>query len=185
VFFCIDGLHEYHESHKELVTLIQGFLLPHVKTCVSSRPWNVFKDAFQQRLSLKLEDITSEDIKHVVDSKSSSNKGFTQLRMLDPQYADQLITSIIQKASEVFLWVILVTDSLLEGLSDGERLEELQARLDALPADLESLFWKTFNKLGKVTLCEPPSFSRLFAHPSLRWTFSCSRTPMSRILTLY
>jgi hypothetical protein len=32
--------------------------------------------------------------------------------------------------------------SLLEGLTDGERLSDLQKRLDSLPSDLETLFWR-------------------------------------------
>lgn len=152
LFFFIDGLDEFDGSHEKLVTMIQGFLSPHVKTCVSSRPWNVFEDGFQQRPSLRLEDLTYRDIKHFVSSRFLQNRGFAQLRMLDPQYADQLIENITLKASGVFLWVSLVTKSLLEGLSDGERLEDLQARLDALPTDLETLFWRVLTHLGDFHL---------------------------------
>jgi hypothetical protein len=47
----------------------------------------------------------------------------------------------------VWLWVTLVTQSLLEGLTDGENGTELQARLDSLPEDLENLFWKILRDL--------------------------------------
>jgi hypothetical protein len=40
----------------------------------------------------------------------------------------------------VFLWVYLVVESLLEGLSNADHMRDLQARLDALPADLKDLF---------------------------------------------
>jgi hypothetical protein len=53
-----------------------------------------------------------------------------------------LIDSITSKASGVFLWVQLVADSLLKGLTDGDRFEDLQERLEAVPADLEALFCK-------------------------------------------
>jgi len=56
--------------------------------------------------------------------------------------ASALINNVSTKACGVFLWVILVVQSLLEGLTDGERLSDLQKRLDSLPADLETLFWK-------------------------------------------
>jgi hypothetical protein len=54
---------------------------------------------------------------------------------------------VSRKACGVFLWVILVVQSLLEGLTDGERLSDLQRRLDSLPADLETLFWRILNSV--------------------------------------
>ncbi|KAF2007973.1 hypothetical protein P154DRAFT_13040 [Amniculicola lignicola CBS 123094] len=148
LFFFIDGLDEFDGDHQRLVSLIQGFISPHVKTCVSSRPWNVFQDNFRRRPSLRLEDITYGDIKYYVTSRFQSNVGFEDRRRETPYEARELIENIIRKASGVFLWVALVTDSLLEGLSDGDRLSELQARLDALPPDLETLFWKILTNLG-------------------------------------
>ena len=47
-----------------------------------------------------------------------------------------MIEDIVKKASGVFLWVKFVTDSLLGGLAEGERLEELHAHLEELPPDL-------------------------------------------------
>ncbi|KAF2470468.1 uncharacterized protein BDR25DRAFT_35094 [Lindgomyces ingoldianus] len=150
VFFFIDGLDEFDGDSKNLIDMVTGFLSPSVKTCVSSRPWNVFEDSFQQRPSLRLEELTHADIKHFVNSQFLQNRGFAQRRMLDSNYATKLIENITLKASGVFLWVSLVTDSLLEGFSDGERVEELQARLDALPSDLENLFWKLLTRLGSL-----------------------------------
>ena len=130
LFFLIDGLDEFDGEHEKLIDMLQGFLSPHVKTCVSSRPWNVFQDRFQQRPSLRLEDITYDDIKHYVSSRMSESIGFKERQMETPQEAAQLIENITIKASGVWLWVALVTDSLLEGLAEGERLSELQARLN-------------------------------------------------------
>ncbi|PVH99430.1 hypothetical protein DM02DRAFT_629355 [Periconia macrospinosa] len=161
LFFFIDGLDEFGASHEKLVTLINSLVSPHVKTCVSSRPWNVFEDGFQQRPSLRLEDITYQDIRHFVSSRFAKNRGFCQRRLLDERYADKLIDNITKKASGVFLWVTLVTDSLLDGLSDGERLEELQERLDALPADLETLFWKVLTRLDAKHLVHTSEFLQI------------------------
>lgn len=52
-----------------------------------------------------------------------------------------------KKSDGVFLWVRLVVKSLLEGLRDGDTLEDLQARLLLLPQDLEALFKKILDDL--------------------------------------
>ncbi|KUJ14272.1 uncharacterized protein LY89DRAFT_133939 [Mollisia scopiformis] len=51
------------------------------------------------------------------------------------------------KSCGVFLWVTLVVLSLSEGLTDGDRLSDLQKRLDLLPSDLEDLFWRILNSV--------------------------------------
>jgi hypothetical protein len=85
--FFIDGLDEFDGSHSELISFIKGFLGPSIKVCVSSRPWNVFEDAFKNRPSLRLEDLTFADIKHYVQSKLSENPGFASLQELESEYA--------------------------------------------------------------------------------------------------
>jgi len=142
LFFFIDGLDEFGGAHDRLVTMIQGLLSPHVKTCVSSRAWPVFEDGFQCRPSLRVETLTYEDIKHYVTSRFANSPGYRERRLEIPVEIDKLIDNITLKASGVFLWVQLVTDSLLKGLAEGDRFEELQERLEAVPADLEALFWK-------------------------------------------
>lgn len=162
LFFFIDGLDEHNGDHHKLITMIQGFLSPFVKTLVSSRPWIVFEDGFHQRPSLRLEDITYQDIKHYVSSRLHKNLGFEQLQIVDPQYAAELVTNVVKKASGVFLWVRLVINSLLEGLSEGERLEELQKRLDNLPPDLEHLFWNILSSLDEQHLKRASEFFQLY-----------------------
>ncbi|KAF2122048.1 hypothetical protein BDV96DRAFT_482873, partial [Lophiotrema nucula] len=148
LFFFIDGLDEFDGNHGQLIELIQELVSPNVKSCVSSRPWNVFQDSFRQRPSLQLEDLTYGDIKLYVEQRFSSNPGYHERHRETPVETDKLVESITRKAAGVFLWVTLVTDSLLEGLSDGERLKDLRSRLDALPADLETLFWKILTRLS-------------------------------------
>ncbi|KAE9362558.1 hypothetical protein N431DRAFT_145544 [Stipitochalara longipes BDJ] len=145
IFFVIDGLDEFQGNHSQQTTFIefiQSLLSSEVKICVSSRPWNVFEDAFHTRPSLKLEDLTYDDIQHFVSATLSSNLGFAALQCGDRRSASNLIHNVSIKACGVFLWVVLVVQSLLEGLTNGERLSDLQKRLDSLPADLETLFWR-------------------------------------------
>ncbi|KAH8745854.1 hypothetical protein BGZ57DRAFT_213519 [Hyaloscypha finlandica] len=145
IFLLIDGLDEFNGNYSQqvkLIEFIQSLLSSDVKLCVSSRPWNVFEDTFNTRPSLRLEDLTYKDIERYCSLNLSNNLGFVALQRGDPNVASDLIENVSTKASGVFLWVILVIQSLLEGLTDGERLSDLQRRLDSLPADLETLFWK-------------------------------------------
>jgi hypothetical protein len=142
LFLSLDGLDEYGEDHDKLVTMIKSFLSPDIKACVSSRPWSIFDDGFRQRPRLRLEDITHEDIKQYVVSRFAESPAYHERRLEMPGEIEALMESLTNKASGVFLWVQLVTDSLLKGLKSGLRIEELQERLDAVPLALEDLFWK-------------------------------------------
>jgi hypothetical protein len=145
IFLLIDGLDEFNGAYTQQIDLIesiQSYLRSDFKLCVSSRPWNMFQDAFNARPSLRLEDLTNNDIQHYCSTKLSSNLGFVALQHGDPKSASELIHNVTAKSCGVFLWVILVVQSLLQGLTDGERLSDLQKRLDSLPADLKTLFWR-------------------------------------------
>jgi hypothetical protein len=141
IMFFIDGMDEFEGSSADLIHFITDIIdfAPDIKVCASSRPWPVFEDAFGHRPQLRMEDLTYEDIYHYVHSKFMANKGFKTYQQLDPSFASQLIQNVCVKSSGVFLWVYLVTQSLLDGVSGGERLSDLQSRLEALPADLENL----------------------------------------------
>ncbi|OAL46371.1 hypothetical protein IQ07DRAFT_647357 [Pyrenochaeta sp. DS3sAY3a] len=149
LFFFIDGLDEFGGDHDALITTIQSMLSPNVKTCVSSRRWPLFEDGFRQSPSLRLEALTRNDIKRYVTNRFEDNDGFQDLEKETPKEARQLIEDITSKASGVFLWVRLVTDRLLNGLTKGERVAELQEHLSRIPADLEALYWNTLNHLEK------------------------------------
>lgn len=51
-----------------------------------------------------------------------------------------LIAEIVKKSRGVFLWVKLVVRSLLNGLSDYNRISDLKRRVEFLPEDLEALY---------------------------------------------
>lgn len=147
-FFLVDGLDEFDGQHRELVDLIiSAGKLSNVKICVSSRPWLVFEDAFEGHPNLMLEQLSYDDIKLYVCDKFDGNKRYIQLKNRESTYAAELVESVVQKASGVFLWVYLVVDSLLEGLDNADRVSDLQRRLELIPADLEALFDKMLNSL--------------------------------------
>ena len=63
-----------------------------------------------------------------------------KLESRNPAQVETLVAEITKKASGVFLWVILVVKSLLEGLRNHDRIADLEIRLQELPTDLESLY---------------------------------------------
>lgn len=148
--FFIDGLDEFDGDGNEIVTFLLESIRSrkNVKFCVSSRPWPVFEDAFHRRPSLRLEDLTAPDIQLFVTEQLHENKMFVRLDRLEHYEASRLIEEVRDKACGVFLWVRLVILSLLEGLTDGDTVKNLQARLLALPSDLKQLFEKMLRQLN-------------------------------------
>jgi AAA ATPase domain len=137
----VDGLDEFDGDHGALVSLFKELVQnPSVKLCVSSRPWLVFEDAFQHTPSLRLQDLTYSDIKLYVSSHMDKDLGFELLSKREPAYASELVENIVEKASGVFLWVRLAVFSIVNGMGHGDRISDLQKRLDALPTELEELY---------------------------------------------
>jgi hypothetical protein len=139
--FFIDGLDEFKGELDALVSLVKRISqYPNVKICVSSRPWMIFEDTFRAKPQLMLQDLTFGDIRKYMNDHLTDNPGFMELRCRDEQYAASLVENVAAKSSGVFLWVVLVVKSLLEGLRDGDHLSDLQKRLDELPKQLDDLF---------------------------------------------
>jgi hypothetical protein len=146
--FFIDGLDELDGDHSELNSLFRTVASSsHIKICVSSRPWNVFEDAFGDEPSLMLQDLTYQDINLFVNSNFKENVGFAELEIREPIYAATLKERVCKKAEGVFLWVLLVVKSLLAGLVNGDRVSDLERRLDLLPPDLGDLYYKMLQSL--------------------------------------
>ena len=140
--FFIDGLDEYDGEPDHIVSVLESLRdWSDVKLCVSSRPYNEFRDAFGRPSDpqLALEDLTREDIKLYIQSTLEGNLRFKALKAKDDRSQD-LIQNIVEKAQGVFLWVILVVKSLLTGLRNADRVCDLQKRLRDLPKTLEKFF---------------------------------------------
>ena len=140
--FFIDGLDEYDGDHFELCQLLKELSSSaNLKCCVSSRPWNVFEDAFASDPSTKLciHDLTFRDIQNFTKSRLEEIPKWKDICVSDEQ-SETLISNITERAQGVFLWVFLVTRSLRHGLVNGDTIEDLQRRLEVLPTDLEPFF---------------------------------------------
>ena len=141
-FFLIDGLDEYSGNHDELLgDLRQLATSPHIKIAASSRPGNMFEDAFGKDPTkmLIMQDLTSDDIAAYARDTLESDEHFVKLTK-DDEREDQLIDEVIERANGVFLWVHLVVIQLLKLLADGDSVEDVRGKLDKFPSDLDDYF---------------------------------------------
>ncbi|KAI0183829.1 hypothetical protein EV127DRAFT_312716, partial [Xylaria flabelliformis] len=141
--FFIDGLDEFDGDHvdfcQSLYTLTQS---PHVKLCVSSRPWNVFERFFGSddcEFKLYIHELTRNDIRAYVERRLQDHPRWKELEEETPD-AGWIIDEITNRAAGVFLWVFLVTKELRSGLNEYDSFSDLQRRLDSIPVDLEAFF---------------------------------------------
>ncbi|KAF1927936.1 uncharacterized protein M421DRAFT_5604 [Didymella exigua CBS 183.55] len=137
-----DGLDEFAGKPPKITDIMETMRLSGVKICASSRPWQIFEDAYGEFPHLRVQYLTYGDIKHYATSRLQDGNGYRELERLQPGFCTSLIKDIGEKSSGIFIWVVLVTQSLLEGLTAGEGSAMLNMRFDDLPRDLEDLFWK-------------------------------------------
>lgn len=127
-FLLIDRLDECSGNQSHLIELIAKLAEEsgNLKIRVASRPYTNFEDAFRDRPSLKLQDLTKGNIDYYIASKFGANIGFTEFQIKNPIASQELLSDISAKAEGVFLWAQLVVNSLLEGLTNGDRVRDLQ-----------------------------------------------------------
>ncbi|KAH6887627.1 hypothetical protein B0T10DRAFT_461065 [Thelonectria olida] len=96
----------------------------------------LFRLRLQQYPSLEIHELTRADmLKYATDTISTTTVGGptgSELR--------DLVGSIVLQADGVFLWVVLVTRSLVRGIINGDSQEETYRRLEAMPQGLEGLY---------------------------------------------
>jgi hypothetical protein len=161
--FFVDGLDEFGGDHNEVVSLLQKLAAhDHIKVCASSRPWNLFQDSFDMSPSLRVEDLSATDIEIYVDKTFHNNARFCTLERLSPDRTGDLSRQISQRAAGVFLWVKLVVRELLLGIQDGDRLSDLQRRLDVMPSDLYAFFFKILSNITEDGLNNFQQAAELF-----------------------
>ncbi|TGJ80213.1 hypothetical protein E0Z10_g8538 [Xylaria hypoxylon] len=140
--FFIDGLDEFIDPHADLIEMINSLAkYKNLKLCVSNRPLSHFTDAYgnDPEAQLKVENLTLTDIQSFVADKLNANKPF-QTKVIDNPWYQTLMTQPVEKSNGVFLWVVLIVRSLLEGLTNGDSTETLELRFAEFPEDLgESL----------------------------------------------
>jgi hypothetical protein len=149
-----------------LISFLDNLALSdHIKILTSSRPLVEFEDAFSNHPTLRLQDLTYRDIKIYVDTRLRKDKSFLGFCRKEPKGTLALVKEIVDSADGVFLWVRLVVDSLLEGITYRDRLSDLKSRLRALPKDLEGMFQHMLDRVHREhKVCSSRIFQLMRSH---------------------
>jgi hypothetical protein len=144
IAIVIDGLDEF-DARRVTMTELGDMLINatkggNIKALLSSRPLTPFTDCFKDHPQLELHQLTHDDITRYVYDCLSVHPQMVHLTATYKDETKALVEEIVSSASGVFLWVKLVVRSLLEGLQNGDQIEDLQLRLRDLPQDIEALF---------------------------------------------
>ncbi|OGM47253.1 hypothetical protein ABOM_003926 [Aspergillus bombycis] len=147
VCLFIDGLDEYEGSDREISRFVTeladskfGDSRWH-KLCLSSRSHPAFEEAFKNCPHLKLQELTYNDIYRYVYAHLGSHSRYEQiLRTEHVARFQTLVSSVVEQACGVFLWVQLAVWSLLDGLDQYDWIDELERRVQALPPELEQFY---------------------------------------------
>ncbi|PLB48418.1 hypothetical protein P170DRAFT_359235, partial [Aspergillus steynii IBT 23096] len=144
ILFFVDGLDEFEcadEMRQDLIQMLTRLACTeNVKMVLSSRPWNIFQDSFNNIPKIRLEDLTRDDISLYVRGKFFDHPRFQYLFRCDLETAEALFLAIADRAEGVFLWVRLVVRDLLKGFRDGDGIHALYRKLEEIPVDLNDYF---------------------------------------------
>jgi hypothetical protein len=136
--------------------------LPRIKICVSSRPHVVFEKAFATWPSLRLQDLTYNDVRNYVEDRLVKDESVQELFAREPVETAKVVKEIIDAADGVFLWVYLAVSSLLQGVGNCDDIQDLQRKLRLLPRDLKQLYIHIMLKIDDDYKEEALQFFQLF-----------------------
>ncbi|KAL9622656.1 MAG: hypothetical protein Q9160_002966 [Pyrenula sp. 1 TL-2023] len=125
---------EKSKGHREIADFfLELSRYPNTMICLSSRPLTIFENRFGGFPFLKLEDLTSRDIKLYVEEKLRQANRSNGLTARELGY---IIGMTTKAASGVFLWVELVVQQLAGRIINGDRAKELERWLRDTPDEL-------------------------------------------------
>ena len=101
-------------------------------------------EGFRGCPQLRLEDLTHGDISQYIHGKLCSH---TRISEFQGNAMDHLAKIISSRASGVFLWVVLVVQSMLRGLSEGDDIDELEDIVNGYPDELHDLYKHMFGRM--------------------------------------
>lgn len=149
ICFLIDGLDEFSGDTEQLCMLFKRSAgrSDTVKFCLSSRPWAEFQRTLSGCASLRLQDLTSNDIKKFVADKFQESPAFMRVAARHKELASTLMAGIQERAEGVFLWVEVVVRLLLRGAAQEDTIPELWTLLESLPRELYPLFDRILSEI--------------------------------------
>ncbi|KAF2817974.1 uncharacterized protein BDZ99DRAFT_514195 [Mytilinidion resinicola] len=144
----VDGLDEFGGQQRNLLEFLETLATcANIKICVSSRAETPFIQQYGDgAYNFYMQNFTRDDIRHYVTEKLRSNGDFERLCGKKDR-SDVLISKILSAAEGVWLWVYLVIQSILDGITNDDSYHDLQYRIEELPHDLEEYFQKMLSSL--------------------------------------
>ena len=163
VLLFLDALDEYSGPPEMIAEFVQSLVqsVPDSKTKVkillSSRPWDAFVTSFGQQPGFKMHEQTKGDMRifvldHLGTTHALASSSTPVEDSLNPTTRD-VVSTIVDRAEGVFLWVRLVIKSLLGAGQDVTTLQ-LKELLQALPNGLEELYERTIERIPRTCRLE-------------------------------
>jgi hypothetical protein len=182
IFLMVDGLDEYEDQFTELLDLLlECQTMEHIKLCIASRPEAAISAKLDMFPSLRLQDLNAKDIDVYVRGKLGP---YTDL------VTEGLTSDLIDRANGVFLWAVLVANSMVSGVLAGDDIETLGERLWATPRELNALFAQLLADVDEVhyetlKLCLFHLHTSKWRYPSARCSIGLitASMPASRSIT--
>lgn len=136
----IDGLDECgpEDDHQRLLETLERIKLQNVKIIASSRNEPTFERRFRHEPQLRMQDLMADDLRTYAKD---------MLRM-DISNNPKFVTELVEEAEGVFIWLVLVVQSINRGLDNGECLKDLRKRMKSLPKRLNDLYRDMWNRLN-------------------------------------
>ena len=157
VCLFVDALDEHDGSHGELILILRGIVqltdnpLFRVRLAMAGRPENVFKSAFQSCPGFAIHEYTTDDIRYYTEERIQAEmRG--NLNAESDEEAKNLVESIVQKAQGIFMWVRLAVNEIVEGLCEGDTIEELETLLSTIPTELRELYTRPLRRSPRSSL---------------------------------
>jgi hypothetical protein len=145
----VDGVDEFVGDQTDLASFNCELAASGVKVVVSSRPINAALHAFRGCPSLRLQDITRNDMRLYVHDKLKAHSVMVQMANHHPEIGRKISEEILEKSQGVFLWVSLVIKLLVDGLEAGDDAEDLQLKLHSLPSNLRDLYRRMISDIPR------------------------------------
>lgn len=162
LFVMIDGVDEYTGDHLKFAKLlVEVAKHPQVKVLASSRPEPECHYVFNEHPTLRLQDLTHDDICSYIESELLNESLFVQMSQFEPGFAEEVESALVEKCSGVFMWIVLVIRQLIRGLIHFEDRQSLMATIDEIPDDLEQLYHQMLSRMNAKHREEGYSLLRL------------------------
>lgn len=157
--FCIfiDGLDEIDDREgvpalKAAVSKLLGRLGSKLKLCLASRSEPEIRRWLWDWPELRLHQLTHRDVQALVDAKLGDC--YPNVDGTDTEERQTLVSHLkkmlVDKAEGVFIWLVLALQSVVRGFEAGDSLDELLARVNQMPSDIDDLYEDMWARIEPV-----------------------------------